>query len=145
MNQEETIEKLVMVCLDTAQAMLEKYEMVIPFGIRAINDGEDLKMHCPGDKKPEASFNEQIETIVDELKAFVEDKSCYIIAIVTELESGDEKAVGLQVETDLSSVLFIYPFRKKNKQWIIDNPIQTDQLLPSVRLQKTDHALHPLR
>jgi len=54
---------------------------------------------------------------------------------VTELESGDEKAIGLQVETDLSSVLFVYPFRKKNKQWIIDNPIQTDQRLPSVRLQ----------
>jgi len=135
MNQEKIIEKLVVVCLDTAQAMLEQYEMVIPFGIHAMNDGEDLKMHCPGDKKPEENFNEQIEMVVNELKACVKHDSCYVIAIVTELEAGAEKAIGLQVETDLSSVLFVYPFRKKNKQWIIDNPIQTDQRLPSVRLQ----------
>jgi len=141
MNQEKTIEKMVMVCLDTAQSMLEKDEIVIPFGVRAINDGEDLKMHCPGDKKPEANFNEQIEMVVDELKAFVENDFSYVIAIVTELESGNEKAIGLQVETDLSSVLFVYPFRKKNEQWIIDNPIQTDQLLPSVRLLLAGNAL----
>jgi len=137
MNQEKIIEKLVVVCLDTAQAMLEKYEMVIPFGIHAINDGEDLKMHCPGDKNPEASFNEQIEMVVDELKALIKNELSYVIAIVTELESGDEKAIGLQVETDLSSVLFVYPFQKKNKQWVIDNPVQTDQLLPSVRVPKS--------
>jgi len=142
MNQEKTIEKMVITCLDTAQSMLEKDGMVIPFGVQAINDGEDLTMNCPGDKKPEASFNEQIEMIVDELKAFVENDSCYIIAIVTELEADDEKAIGLQVETDLSSVLFIYPFHKKKDQWIIDNPTQTGQLLPSVRLPKTDHALN---
>jgi len=141
MNQEEIIEKMVSVCLDTAQAMLEKYEMVIPFGIHTINDGEELKMHCPGDKKPEASFNEQIEMVVDELRELVKNEFCYVTAIVTELESDDEKAIGLQVETDLSSVLFIYPFWKKNEHWIIDNPVQTDQLLPSVRLLKEDHAL----
>jgi hypothetical protein len=91
-------------------------------------------MNCPGDKKPKANFNEQIEIIVDELKTFVKNDFSYVIAIVTELESDDEKAIGLQVETDLSSVLFVYPFREKDGQWIIDNPIQTDQLLPSVRL-----------
>jgi len=139
MNQEKIIEKMVVACLDTAQAMLEKDEMVIPFGVRAINDGEDLKMNCPGDKKPKANFNEQIEMVVDELKTFVKNDFSYVIAIVTELESGDERAVGLQVETDISSVLFVYPFRKKNEQWIIDNPIQTNQLLPSVRSPAIDN------
>ncbi|MDQ6958558.1 MAG: hypothetical protein Q9M24_05520 [Mariprofundaceae bacterium] len=139
MNQEKTIEKMVVACLDTAQAMLEKDEMVIPFGVRAINDGEDLKMNCPGDKKPKANFNEQIEMVVGELKTFVKNDFSYVIAIVTELESGDEKAIGLQVETDISSVLFVYPFRKKNEQWIIDNPVQTNQLLPSVRSPAIDN------
>jgi len=141
MNQEKTIEKMVVTCLDTAQAMLEKDGMVIPFGVRAINDGEDLKMNCPGDKKPKADFNEQIEMIVDELKTFVKNDFSYVIAIVTELESDDEKAIGLQVETDISSVLFVYPFREKDGQWIIDNPIQTDQLLPSVRLLTAGNVL----
>jgi hypothetical protein len=134
MNQEKIMEKLVVVCLDTAQAMLEKYEMVIPFGIRAINDGEDLTMNCPGDKKPEANFDKQIEMVVDELRQFVKTESCYVIATVTELEADDEKAIGLQIETELSSVLFVYPFQNRKGQWIIDNPIKTDQLLPSVRL-----------
>jgi len=50
-DQQKQIEKLVLTCIDTAKAMLDEYEQVVPFGIRAFNDSEDLKMNCPGDKK----------------------------------------------------------------------------------------------
>lgn len=134
MDQEKIIEKLVLVCLDTAQAMLDEYKTVVPFGIRAFKDADDMKMNCPGDKKPEENFNEQINMVVDELKDFVKNESVFATALVTELESEGETAIGLQVETEMSSVLFVYPFHRntETEQWVIDEPIQTEQLLRSV-------------
>jgi hypothetical protein len=133
-DQEKTIEKLVLVCIDTAKAMLDEYKTVIPFGIRAFKDGDDLKMNCPGDKKPEADFNEQIDMVVDELQEFVKTEQIFATALVTELESDGETAIGLQVETELSPGLFVYPFHKdeEKNEWIIDEPIQTEQLLRTV-------------
>lgn len=132
MDQEKLMENLVVTCLDTAKAMLDEYKMVIPFGIRAFKEGDDLKMNCPGDKNPEANFDKQIEMVVDELKTFVINEQIYATALVTELESGDEKAIGLQIETEQSPVLFVYSFYKEDKKWIIDEPIQSDQLLATV-------------
>ena len=132
MDQEKLMENLVVTCLDTAKAMLDEYKMVIPFGIRAFKEGDDLKMNCPGDKNPEANFDKQIEMVVDELKTFVINEKIYATALVTELESGDEKAIGLQIETEQSPILFAYPFHKEDEKWIIDEPIQTDQLLATV-------------
>ncbi len=134
MDQEKKIEQLVLVCIDTAKAMLDEYETVIPFGIRAFNEGEDLKMNCPGDQKPEADFNEQIDMVVTELKDFVANEQIFATALVTELESEGETAIGLQVETEMSPALFVYPFHKDNdkNEWIIDEPMQIEQLLPTV-------------
>jgi len=132
MDQEKLIEKLVLVCLDTAEAMLENHETVIPFGIRAFKDSEDLKMNCPETEDPEANFHGQIEKIVDELKTFVVNEQIFATALVTELQADDQRAIGLQVETELSSALFIYPFQKEDDKWVIKEPIETDQLLPSV-------------
>lgn len=137
MDQEKLMENLVVTCLDTAKAMLDEYKMVIPFGIRAFKEGDDLKMNCPGDKNPEANFDKQIEMVVDELKIFVQNEQIFATALVTELENGNEKAIGLQIETAQSPVLFVYPFyrskeHKEGEKWIIDEPIQTDQLLTTV-------------
>jgi hypothetical protein len=131
-DQQKQIENLVLTCIDTARAMLDEYQQVIPFGIRAFNDSEDMKMNCPGDKKPEADWNEQIEMVVAELKEFVLSEKIYATALVTELESEGEKAIGLQVETEMSQVLFVYPYRKEAEDWVIDEPIQTEQLLATV-------------
>jgi hypothetical protein len=137
-QEQDPIEKLVLVCIDTAKAMLEEYQTVIPFGIRAFKDNDDLKMNCPGDKNPEANFDQQIEDVVSELKEFVKNENIFATALVTELESEGEKAIGLQVENEMTSVLFVYPFHKNDdksqtaEEWIIEAPIQTDQLLNTV-------------
>jgi len=70
--------------------------------------------------------------VVAELKEFVLNEEISATVLVTELESEGEKAIGLQVETDLSQVLFVYPYRKKDDDWVIDEPIQTEQLLATV-------------
>ncbi|MFK5950986.1 MAG: hypothetical protein QM500_19715 [Methylococcales bacterium] len=132
MDQDKQIEQLVLTCIDTAKGMLKEYEMVIPFGIRSFNDSEDLKMNCPGDKNPDADWNEQINLVVNELKEFVSKENIFATVLVTELSSEGESGIGLQVETDMSSVLFVYPYKREGDEWIVDEPVQTDQLLASV-------------
>lgn len=132
MDQDKQLEQLVLTCIDTAQAMLEEYGMVVPFGIRAFNDSDDLKMNCPADKNPADNMDRQIEHVVKELKSFLETEPVFATALVTDLETGDEKGVGLQVETSESAVLFVYPYTKKIDKWVIEEPIQTQQLLATV-------------
>ncbi len=132
MDQEKQIEQMVLTCIDTAKAMLDEYDLVMPFGIRSFSDSEDLKMNCPGDQKPEADWTEQIEMVVAELKGFVNSENIFATALVTELQSDGETGIGLQVETELSSALFVYPYKKEGEEWVIDEPVQTDQLLATV-------------
>ena len=132
MDQEKQIEQLVLLCIDTAKEMLKEYGVIIPFGIRSFNDSEDMKMNCPGDKLPEKDVSVQVENVVSELKQFVADENIFATAFVTELESDNESGIGLQIETVQTSVLFVYPYNKKDDDWIIDEPIQTNQLLTKV-------------
>ena len=132
MEQQKQIEQLVLLCIDTAKEMLKEYKVIIPFGIRAFNNSEDMKMNCPGDKIPEADYSKQIDNVVGELKEFVSNEDIFATAYVTALESDDESGIGLQIETELSSVLFVYPYRKQDDDWVIDEPIQTDQLMSKV-------------
>lgn len=132
MEDDKKIEQMVLTCIDTAKAMLDEYELVVPFGIRAYEDSDDLKMNCPSDKNSQADWSEQIGMVVSELKAFVSEEHIFATTLVTELESDGEKGLGLQIESALSSVLFVYPFRKVNDEWVVDEPVQTDQLLATV-------------
>lgn len=132
MDQQKQIEQLVLLCIDTAKEMLKEYQVIIPFGIRTFNNSEDMKMNCPGDKIPEDDYSKQIDNVVSELKEFVANENIFATAFVTQLESESESGIGLQIETEQSSVLFVYPYRKQDDDWVIDEPIQTDQLMTKV-------------
>lgn len=132
MDQNKKIENMVLTCIDTAKAMLVEYGLIIPFGIRSSAANDDLKMNCPGDKLPDANWEEQLDMVVSELKEFVTNENIFSTAVVTELESEGESAIGLQIETELSSVLFVYPFILKDDEWIISEPVETSQLLSRV-------------
>ena len=132
MDKQKQIEQLVLLCIDTAREMLKEYKVIIPFGIRSFNDSEDMKMNCPGDKIPESDFSKQIEDVVSELKEFVANENIFATAFVMHLESDRGSGVGLQIETEQSSVLFVYPYRKEDDDWVIDEPIQTTQLMTKV-------------
>ena len=132
MEQQKKIEQLVLLCIDTAKEMLKEYKVIIPFGIRTFNDSEDMKMNCPADEISEGDSSKQVDNVVSELKEFVANENIFATAFVTELESEGESGIGLQIETEQSSVLFVYPYRKQDDDWVIDEPIQTGQLLTKV-------------
>lgn len=130
-NQQK-LENMILTCIDTARAMLDEYNTVIPFGIRTFTDSDDMKMNCPAEKKPEAGWQEQIEAVVDELREFTREEDVESVILVSALASGEDNGIGLQVENSESAVLFVYPYRRENDQWIIDEPEQSDQLLVPV-------------
>ncbi len=133
MNEEKMIERLVQVSLDTARAMLDEYELVIPFGIRVFSDSDDVTMNCPADQNRGADWDEQIDLVVAELREFVKNENVYATALVTSLEADSEMGIGLQVETSLSSALFVFPYEKKDGQWKIEpEPVQSEPLRDSV-------------
>jgi hypothetical protein len=131
-HQKQQLEQLVLICLDTATAMLDEYKHVIPFGIRVFKESDDKKMNCPIDNNKKADWKEQIEMVVVELRQFLETENIYATALVTGLETDQQKGIGLQIETEESSVLFVYPYTKQNDEWKIDEPIQTGQLFTRV-------------
>ena len=132
MDQNKQIEQLVLTCIDTAKEMLKEYKAVIPFGLRWLNNSEDMKMNCPADSMSKASNSELVEKVVSELKNFIANVDVFATVLVTELESGDEFGIGLQIETDQTAVLFVYPYSQQGDEWLIEEPIQTEQLLDKV-------------
>ena len=132
MEQQKIIENLVLTCIDTAKAMLDEYQTVLPFGIRSFNDSDDFKMNCPADKLADADWQSQIDQVVSELKQHIKNENIYATALVTELVSDEEKSIGVQIETAATAVLFVYPFHKENQNWHLEEPIQTEQLLATV-------------
>ncbi len=132
LDKQKQIEQLVLLSVDTAHEMLKEYKLIIPFGIRSFNDSEDMKMNCPGDKMPESAYSKQINNVVSELKEFVANENVFATAVVMRLESDSGSGIGVQIETVQSSVLFVYPYKEDGDDWVIDEPIQTDQLMATV-------------
>ena len=132
MDKQKQLEQLVLLCVDTAHEMLKEYKMIIPFGIRSFNDSEDMKMNCPADRLSESDHSRQINEVVSELKEFVANENVFATGIVMRLESDSGSGIGLQIETIQSAVLFVYPYKQEGDEWLIDEPIQTDQLMATV-------------
>jgi hypothetical protein len=132
MVQEKQLKQLVMTSLNTAQAMLDEYQLVIPFGVRAFKDSENQKMNCPAENYKKSDWQKQVTLVVNELKEFLSNENLSATALVTELESDELAGIGLQIETKESAVLFVYPFAKKDGKWVIEEPMRTTQLLSRV-------------
>lgn len=132
--QADKLEKLVITSLETAQSMLKEYGLVIPFGIRMFHDSDDQKMNCPAKEHVDADWEEQINMVVDELREFIKNENISATALVTGLENDDTKGVGLQIENEDKSVMFVYPYYQQDdsEEWTIDEPIQAGQMFKSV-------------
>jgi hypothetical protein len=128
MENDKKMEQLLVSSIQAAQKMLDEYQMIIPFGVKAFLKNEDVKMQCFQEKFPKADWQELINLTATELKKAVKTEELFATTVITELESEGEKGVGIQIETIESAVLFVYPYEKKDDKWLIDEPIQLDVL-----------------
>lgn len=129
-NETQTIERLVLYCLDIAQDMLEEYDLVIPFGTRAFADSDDVKMQSYQEQLPEANWGELISFTAEELKKLIKKENIFAVAIVSSIETDDgTMGVGLQLDTRKGPVLFFYPYYRQDDKWFIDEPSKADILV----------------
>jgi hypothetical protein len=128
-DEQIKLERMIVFSIEVAQEMLEEYEAVIPFGIRAFADSDEIKMQCFQEEHPKANWDELINTTVDELKKSVEQGDIFAIAIVLSVESEDAMGVGLQIDTRKGPALFVYPYHQEEDKWVIDEPSQAEMLI----------------
>jgi hypothetical protein len=100
--------------------------------MRVFKDSDEQKMNCPADKNKDADWLQQIEMVVTELREFLGTENVSATVLVTGLESEDQNGIGLQIETELSSVMFVYPYSHEGDDTEIEEPIQSDQLFSRV-------------
>lgn len=129
MDEQKRLEKVVVFSLETAQKMMDEYQTVIPFGVRTFYDKEDIIMKCYQEKYPEDALPALIDHTVEELRELMVTEKLFATVIVTILEDGLDVAIGLQIETPLSAVLFVYPCEKEADKWVLQEPEQMDTLI----------------
>ena len=128
-KEEQLIGKLIVAGLDAAERMLNEYGIVAPFGIRVFKDSDDIKMNCPQDQEALSDWEKMIDLVCSELKEFIGSEKIYATALVMSLENDDQKGIGMQIGTDESSVLFVYPYQKDGEKWKIEEPMQAEGLI----------------
>jgi len=128
-KEQIALERVVLLSMEVAQKMLDEYGTVVPFGVRAHADSEDVLMKCFQEEYPEASWDDLLQTTVDELKKSVEEEDIFATAVVLSVESNDSMGIGLQIDTRKAPALFVYPYHKDGDIWEIDEPIQAEMLL----------------
>jgi len=128
-DEQKSLENIVIFSIEVAQKMLNEYGTVVPFGVRAFADSDEVMMRCFQEEQPEASWDELIETTVNKLKESVEEEDIFATAVVLRVESSDTTGIALQIDTRKAPALFVYPYHMQDEQWIIGEPVQADVLL----------------
>ena len=130
-DEQKILEKLVVFSIEVAQNMLDEYDIVIPFGVRAYADSDEIKMQCFQEKHPKSDWEELIKITTDALKKSVAEEDIFATAIVLSVDAdgSDDMGVGLQIDTPQSPAMFVYPYHKKDNKWVIDEPMQVNMLV----------------
>jgi len=128
-KEQIALERIVMLCMQAAQKMLDEYGTVVPFGVRAHADSEDVLMKCFQEEYPEASWDDLLQTTIDELKKSVKEEDIFATAVVLSVESEGSMGIGLQIDTRKEPALFVYPYHNADDIWEIDEPVRAEMLL----------------
>ena len=130
MSEEKKLEQVIILSLETAQKMIKEHKTITPFAAWAFTDNNDIKMSSYQESLPDGSWQELIEHTVKNMRRLEKDEKLQITAVITALESGNNTAIGIQIETVAGAKLFIYPYSVNDSENIsIDEPIQSDMLI----------------
>ncbi len=110
MNEEELLGKTLYVASESAKHLLKAHGTVLPFALTLDDQGDQVKTYFPRDQRPGAVWEELVEAAVLHLTRCIQSTQVGAIALATELVSGDQSGVGIQVETRSSSLFLIYPY-----------------------------------
>lgn len=129
MDEEELLEKGLYVATEAAKLLLGKQGTVLPFALTMDAAGEDVRTYFPADERPGAAPDELVEAVVSHLEQRIRSKGVGVMALATELVSGDQAGLGVQVETRTASVFLVYPYSGKGRGQKLGEPQAAEGLL----------------
>ena len=126
-NEKELLAKLIFLSKKLSLLLLDQQDQVLPFAIRLDPSGKKPKTFYPADDSPDATWAQLLDAAADWLRQSVNSVSVAAVAVVTLLESDDQRTgVGVQIETKRSGLLLVYPAEKSADGWTLQDPEDID-------------------
>lgn len=129
MDDVELLGKMLFVARKSAMFLLDKHGSVAPFAALLDPAGDNPKTCFPRDAHRSAQWDELLDFAADYLEQQIAASAVGAIAVCTTLESGSDRAVGIQAETQESAVLLVYPCHQTGDTWHLSEPETADGLL----------------
>jgi len=124
----DRLDKLQYVAREVAIDLLREHGTVLPLGLILDRDDE-VVTHYP-DKRECEDPNDAVVSmcllVLSWLQEQVESGRATGVAIVTELESGDARAIGTQVEVPGAVRAMISPYHQDQDQYVVDSADDVD-------------------
>ncbi len=129
MDDGELVEKAVYVASEAAKLLLQKHGTVLPFALTLDSRGDNVRTYFPADKRPGADPSELVDAAVTHLEQCIRSTDVGVIALATELVSGEQAGLGVQVETRSTSLFIVYPYTGKGRGQQLGKPEAAEGLL----------------
>lgn len=125
----EMVGKALYVATESAKLLLQKHGTVLPFALTLDSRGDEVKTYFPADKLPNADPGELVDAAVSHLEQCIRSSDVGVIALATELVSGEQAGLGVQVETRSTSLFLVYPYIGKGRNQRLGEPGEAEGLL----------------
>jgi hypothetical protein len=129
MDHEELVGKALYVATEAAKLLLKEHGTVLPFALTLDSQGDDVRTYFPRDKMPDAGWDELVDAAVSHLKQCIRSTDVGVIALGTELVSGEQAGLGVQIETRSTSLFIVYPYIGKGRSPQLGKPEAAEGLL----------------
>lgn len=129
MDNGELVGKTLYVASELAELLLQKHGTVLPFALTLDSQGDDVKTYFPRDQMPEAGWDELVDAAVTHLEQCIRSTDVGAIALATELVSGEQAGLGVQVETRSTRLFLVYPYTGKGRSQRLGEPGEAEGLL----------------
>jgi len=129
MDNEELVGKALYVATESAKLLLKEHGTVLPFALTLDSRGDDVRTYFPADKLPRAEPGELVDAAVSHLEQCIRSTDVGVIALGTELVSGEQAGLGVQIETRSTSLFIVYPYTGKGRSQQLGEPEAAEGLL----------------
>lgn len=129
MGNDELLEKALYVATEAAKLLLKEHGTVLPFALTLDSRGDDVKTYFPADKLPGAEPGELVDAAASYLEQCIHSTDVGVIALGTELVSGEQAGLGVQIETRSTSIFLVYPYTGKGRKQQLGKPEAAEGLL----------------
>jgi hypothetical protein len=129
MDNDELLEKALYVATEAAKLLLREHGTILPFALTLDSQGDNVKTYFPADTLPGAEPGELVNAAVSHLEQWIRSTGVGVIALGTELVSGEQAGLGVQIETRSTSLFIVYPYSGKGRSQQLGKPEAAEGLL----------------